>query len=182
MFMAVPGKVNPARSPAFRGPIRPGAGQGGQVSWRYLHLVVEAFPAVLSVTGALVGLAGWAADRPLLERYGLACFLVAGIFAPVAYFTGLAAADVVAQRTFVTPSLVQAHRAWATWATLGLMTSGVFGAFALFQPDDRRLRRFVLVVGLLAATLTAVASIRGGDIEHGSRGGAAPAQGAGRAA
>ncbi|MDT8436686.1 MAG: DUF2231 domain-containing protein [Gemmatimonadota bacterium] len=144
------------------------------MDWEYLHLISHPFPIVLSIAGAAVGLAGWAAGRESLERYGLVSLLLAGVMALPSYVTGITAGDIVTERTFVQPGIVQAHRTWATWASIVLVTSAIFAVFSMTQPKDARLRRFVLLVGLGAAVLTGFASVRGGKIVHG--GDAPPAQ------
>lgn len=140
------------------------------MSWEHLHLVTHPFPVVLAAAGVGVGLAGWIAGRESLEDWALKAFLLAGAAAPVAYYTGIAAADTAARRTFVAPSLVQTHRSWATWATILLVTMAIFAAFALWQdrgrPEDRRLRRFVLLIGIGAVGLAAYAAWLGGGIVH----------------
>lgn len=140
----------------------------GAMSWEYLHLIVHQFPIVLAVVGVAVGFAGWAAGRSDLERFGVLSLLLAGASAIPSYYTGLAAADTVARRTFVEPGVIEHHRTWATWAAVLLVSAGIFAGFSLWQPDDRRLRRFVLLAGLAAAALTGYAAWLGGDIVHGS--------------
>lgn len=137
------------------------------MSWEYLHLITHPFAIVLSVTGAAVGLAGWVMGRESLERFGLLALLLAALSAVPSYLTGVASADDVSARTFVEPSIVQTHRTWATWAAISLVTCGIFTGFALFQPGDRRLRRFVLLVGVVGAALTGMSAFRGGKIVHG---------------
>lgn len=139
------------------------------MNWEYLHLVSHPFAIVLPITGAFVGLAGWLARREELERWGVLAVLLGGIAAVPSYFTGIAAADDVAQRIFVTPSVVQTHRTWATWAAVLLITAAIFAAYSIVQPRERRLRRFVLLVGTAAAVLTGFAAVRGGMIEHGEQ-------------
>lgn len=136
-------------------------------TWEYLHVIANPFAVVLTATGAAVGLAGWLAGRESLERWGILSLLVGGVMAVPAYLTGLTAADVAATRTFVSPSLVQTHRVWATWALVLLLAQATFAGFALFQPDETRLRRFVLVVGLVAAAATGWVAYLGGKIVHG---------------
>ena len=136
-------------------------------TWEYLHLIAVLFPVALAIAGALVGVAGWAIAREELERWGLISLLLAGITALPAYFTGLTAADVAATRTFVRPSVVQTHRVWATWTLLLMLSQGVFAAFALYQPEDTRLRRFVLLVALLGAGIVGWTALLGGKIVHG---------------
>jgi len=137
------------------------------MNWEYLHLISHPFAIVLPIAGAAVGLTGWAAGREELERWGVVAILLAGIAAVPSYFTGIAAADDVSQRIFVTPSIVQTHRTWATWAAVLLITAGIFAGYSIFQPRERRLRRFVLLVGAAAATLIGLAAFRGGKIVHG---------------
>lgn len=137
------------------------------MTWEYLHLISHSFPIVLCVSGSLVGLIGWIRDESGLETWGLVALLIAGVFVLPAYLTGLAAADVVADRTFVRPGIVQTHRFAATWAAVPVFTAGALAAFALYEGDDRRLRRFVLVVGLIASAAVAYAAWLGSRIEHG---------------
>jgi len=136
------------------------------LSWDYLHLVTHPFPIVLVTTGMVAGLLGWVLGREELERYAVISLLIAGALAIPSYVTGLAAADVVGERTFVQPGIVQTHRTWATFAAFALLTCGVFALFSLLQPGDRRLRRFVFVIAIPTAALTAFAAFRGGKIEH----------------
>ncbi len=140
------------------------------MNWEYLHLVTHPFAIVLPIVGVAVGLAGWIAGRDELERYGLISLLIAAVAAVPSYITGISTADEVAARTFVEPGLVQDHRTWATWAAIGLVTCGIFAGFSMAQPKDRRLRRFVLIVGALAAGLVGYSAFRGGKIVHGDDG------------
>ena len=137
------------------------------MNWEYIHLISHPFAIVLPLVGAVVGLAGWAAGRDDLERYGVLSILLGGIAALPSYYSGITAADEVAQRTFVAPGVVQDHRTWATWAAVLLVTSAIFAGYSMFQPAEARLRRFVLVAGSAAALVTALAAFRGGQIEHG---------------
>jgi len=145
------------------------------VNWEYLHLVTHPFAIVLPIVGVAVGLAGWIAGRDELERYGLISLLIAAVAAIPSYITGISTADDVAGRTFVEPGLVQDHRTWATWAAIMLVTCGIFAGFSMAQPKDRRLRRFVLIVGALAAGLVGYSAFRGGKIVHGEDGAGAAA-------
>jgi len=137
------------------------------VSWEHLHIVSHSFPIVLAACGSVVGLYGWARDREPLELWGLVALVIAGAFVAPAYLTGLAAADVVAERTFVRPGIVQTHRFWATWAAVPAFTAGALAAFALHERDDRRLRHFVLLVGLFATFMIGFAAWQGSKIVHG---------------
>ena len=98
------------------------------VSWEHLHNLSHSFPIVLTACGSVVGLYGWVRDREPLELWGLVALVIAGAFVAPAYLTGLAAADVVADRTFVRPGIVQTHRFWATWAAVPAFTAGVLAA------------------------------------------------------
>lgn len=137
------------------------------MNWEYLHLVTHPFAIVLPIVGAAVGLVGWVAGRDELERYGLLSLVMAAVAAIPSYITGISTADEVAARTFVEPGLVQDHRTWATWAAITLITCGIFAGFSMAQPKDQRLRRFVLIVGALAAGLVGYSAFRGGKIVHG---------------
>ena len=136
------------------------------MTWEYLHLVAHSFPIVLSITGVCIGFAGWSLHRPDLERWALVALLVAGVFVIPAYITGLVAADVVGERMFVRPGIVQSHRLAATWAAIPIVTTGVLAGFALYEHEDRRLRRFVIVVGLIAAVVIGYAAFLGSKIRH----------------
>lgn len=136
-------------------------------TWEYLHLVAAPFTIVLTVAAALVGLGGWIAGRENGERWAILSLVIAGVFAVPTYYTGLTAADVAATRTFVEPSLIQTHRTWATWSAVASVSVGVFAAFSLFQPHDRRLRRFVIGLALALAVLVSWTAFLGGKIVHG---------------
>jgi len=84
------------------------------VNWAYLHLISHPFASVLPIVGAAVGLVGWISRREELERYGVLSILLGGIAALPSYYSGIAAADDVARRTFMAPGIVQTHRTWAT--------------------------------------------------------------------
>ena len=137
------------------------------MSWEHLHLVAHSFPIVLTASGALVGLLGWVRGKESLELWGLVALLIAALFVMPAYLTGLAAADVVAERTFARPGVVQTHRFWATWAAVPVVTAGVLAGFALRERDDRRLRHFVISVGLVASFLVGYTAWLGSKIVHG---------------
>ena len=139
------------------------------MNWEYIHLISHPFAIVLPLVGAVVGIAGWIAQREQLERYGVLSILLGGIAALPSYYSGITAADDVTQRVFVAPGIVQDHRTWATWAAVLLVTSAIFAGYSLSQPKEPRLRRFVLLVGAGAALLTALAAFRGGKIEHGEQ-------------
>ena len=136
------------------------------VNWEYLHLVSHSFPIVLTASGALVGLYGWTRNREALELWGLVALVIAGAFIAPAYLTGLAAADVVAERTFVSEGVVQTHRFWATWAAVPVFTVAALAAFALHERDDRKLRRFVLLLGVFATLMIGIAAWHGSKIVH----------------
>lgn len=136
------------------------------VSWEYLHLISHSFPIVLSASAALVGVAGWVLNREDLERWALFALLVAGVFVIPAYLTGLAAADVVGERTFVQPSVVQRHRTYATFACVPLLMAAILAGFSFAEAEDRKLRRFVILVGVVAAILTGYAAYLGARIQH----------------
>ena len=137
------------------------------MSWEHLHIISHSFPIVLTVSGAVVGLIGWWQDRQALEMWGLVSFIIAAAFVAPAYLTGLAAADVIADRTFVRPSVVQTHRFWATWAAIPVFSAGALAVFSFYERNDRRLRHFVLLVGLFASFVVAYAAWLGSKIEHG---------------
>lgn len=136
------------------------------MTWEYLHLIAHSFPIVLSITAVGVGVTGWILQRPDLERWALVALLVAGVFVIPAYITGLYAADVVADRVFVRPGIVQSHRVAATWALIPIVTTGALAGFALYEHEDRRLRHFVIAVGVVAAVVIGYAALLGSRIRH----------------
>ena len=147
------------------------------VSWEHLHVIAHSFPIVLTASGTLVGLYGWARNQEPLELWGLVALVIAGAFIAPAYLTGLAAADVVAERTFVSEGVVQTHRFWATWAAIPVFTVAALAAFALHE-RDRKLRRFVLLLGVFATLMIGIAAWHGSKIVDGPDAGASAATGA----
>ncbi len=125
---------------------------------------------MFALAGVGAGLVGWITDREALERYAVVSLLLAGVFAIPAFVTGLAAADVEEARTFVGESPIMTHRLWSIWATVLLVISATFAGFSLLQASDRRLRRFVIAVSVLAAVVVAYAGWLGLLIHHGDAG------------
>ena len=139
------------------------------MSWEHLHILSHSFPIVLSISGSLVGLFGWSRGKEGLELWGLVALMVGAAFVLPAYLTGLVAADVVADRTFVRPGVVQTHRFWATWAAIPVFTAGALAAFALHEREDTKLRRFVLLVGLFATGVICYTAWLGSKVIHGEQ-------------
>jgi membrane dipeptidase len=140
------------------------------MSWEYLHQISQPFSVVFALAGVGAGLVGWITDREALERYAVVSLLLAGVFSIPAFVTGLAAADVEEARTFVGESPIMSHRLWSIWATVLLVISATFAGFSLLQASDRRLRRFVIAVSVLAAVVVAYAGWLGLLIHHGDAG------------
>jgi membrane dipeptidase len=133
-----------------------------------LHQIGQPFAVVFALAGIGVGLAGWLTRRETLEKYAVVSLLLAGIFAIPAFITGLAAADIEETRTFVNASLINTHRIWSIWATVGLVISGTLAGFSALQPDDGRLRRFVIGASILTTAAAAYAAYSGLMIHHGT--------------
>jgi len=98
------------------------------MSWQYLHTLVNHFPIVLTVIGALAVLAAAMVPRRATWVYALSTLTLAGVTIYPAWWSGGRARHAVQNAWYIERGAIQAHSAAAD---ITLWIVGVLGLFAL---------------------------------------------------
>jgi uncharacterized membrane protein len=140
----------------------------------YLHLVANHFPVILTIVGTVTVLLAMFTGRRGLWIYGCATLTLAGLTAPLAFFTGRFAEHVVEDYWYVTRDAIHAHEEAGELALWVLLAMGAVSAYAWLwrvrAPDVVRLpiwlRVFVVLVALAGSGTVSWASWQGGYVVH----------------
>ena len=98
------------------------------MSWQYLHTLVNHFPIVLTVIGALAVLVAAMVPRRATWVYALSTLTLAGVTIYPAWWSGGRARHAVQNAWYIERGAIQAHSAAAD---ITLWIVGVLGLFAL---------------------------------------------------
>lgn len=137
------------------------------MDWVRLHLLVNHFPIILGVTATLAAIAAALSRRHALWRYAYTTALLAGLTAPVAYFSGLQAEETVEGFWFVEETHIEEHEALGLYALLGLLVAAI-AAGAAWRRSGPASRGAFLATTVAASLLTGLAALEGGEIIHDS--------------
>lgn len=100
------------------------------MSWPYLHTLVNHFPIVLTVVGALAVLLAAMFERRAVWMYALSTLTLAGLTIYPALLTGDRAAGVVRKAWYIAPDVIHTHE---SAADITLWVVAVTGALALIS-------------------------------------------------
>ena len=100
------------------------------MTWPYLHALINHFPIVLVVIGALAVLLAAMVERRAIWMYALSTLTLAGLTIYPAWWTGDRANHVVRKAWYVVPDSIHTHSAAAD---ITLWIVGVTGALALIS-------------------------------------------------
>jgi hypothetical protein len=141
------------------------------MNWAYAHLLINHVPVLGTVFGVLLLAAGLWRRKSDLVVASLVTFLVCGLGAAAAVWTGERAEDLAEDLPGVTEEVVHEHEEageQARWASLLLGAAAL--AALLYrrraQGGPRWLDALVLLLALVAAGLMARAADLGGQIRH----------------
>jgi uncharacterized membrane protein len=161
------------------------------MDWDQVHILINHFPVILAVTGALATLLGFVRSRRGLWLFATASVTLAGAMAVPTYFSGRLAEDVLRRAWYVGKGAIHTHEDAATIATIVTVVAALVAALAwrrlVRYPREltlpRSLRIALFVTSLAAAGSIGYASLLGGAITHDApglrRAPAAPARGTG---
>jgi len=143
------------------------------LSWPYVHLLLNHFPVVLSVSALVVSLLALLLRRRGLWLTAMAALTAAGAFIYPVHFTGDKADHALNDPWYIKPGMIEAHDNAAGIALAVILIVGVFAAYSwwrsLTRPADLipGWMRAGIVVGALAAVGTvAYTAFLGGKIIH----------------
>ncbi len=144
----------------------------------YIHLLVNHFPVVLAVVGAIAAVIAFITGHRSTWTFSLGALLLAGLTAYPAVFTGERAEDVMEKVWFVSGEQIESHERaakLALWFTIG---TGVLALVAIWREHTaytggrtvlatpRPLRGLVALAAVVSAGLLGRAAWEGGYIVH----------------
>jgi uncharacterized membrane protein len=133
------------------------------LDWIHIHLMVNHFPIVLSLIGALATLAALIRKRSSIWTYAAATLVLAGLSAPVALLTGQRAEHEAEKLSFVTEKAIHQHEERAEVAMWLTVAAGVSAIIALWRAQAKW-RMLMAVLALAAAVALGLAAFEGGKI------------------
>ena len=143
------------------------------LSWPYVHLLLNHFPVVLSVSALVVSLLALLLRRRGLWLTAMAALTAAGAFIYPVHFTGDKADHALNDPWYIKPGMIEAHDNAAGIALAVILIVGVFAAYSWWRSLKRPAdlipgwMRAGIVVGALAAVGTvAYTAFLGGKIIH----------------
>lgn len=98
------------------------------MSWPFLHTLINHFPIVLTVIGAIAVLCASLIERRAIWVYALSCLVLAGVLIYPAWLTGGRAAGMVRKAWYIAPGAIHTH---ASAADVTVWIVGVTGLIAL---------------------------------------------------
>ena len=151
--------------------------------WPHIHIMINHFPVILVVMGALAALLGMVRSRRGIWLYASATMTLAALTAIPTYFTGEPAEHALNRPWYIARSSIHTHEDAALIATI---ITGVAGLVALVA--WRRLVRYprelslpgglrtaLVVMAVVSAVAMGYASLLGGYIIHDAPGLTGPA-------
>jgi uncharacterized membrane protein len=143
------------------------------LTWPYVHLLLNHFPVVLSVSALVVTLLAFALERRGLWLTAMGALTAAGIFIYPVHFTGDKADHALRDPWFIRPGAIEAHDNAARIAMIVILLVGAFAAYswwrALKRPADRLpiwMKGGVLIGALAAVGTVTYTAYLGGKIIH----------------
>jgi uncharacterized membrane protein len=154
--------------------------------WPHIHIMINHFPVILAVMGALAALLGMVRGRRGVWLYACASLTIAALTVIPTYFTGEPAQHALNRPWYVGRNAIHTHEDAALIAALLVGLAGLVALVAwrrlvrypreLSLPSG--LRAAVVITAVVAAVAIGYASLLGGYIIHDAPGlvGPSPAQ------
>lgn len=137
----------------------------------HVHLITNHLPVLGTLFGVLLLAAGWVRRSEDLKKGGLIVFVLAGLSAAPAYFSGREAEEIVEGLPGIEEALIEEHEESAEASAAAAAALGVLSLAALLnlrgqKPVSVRWAALCLAAGLATAALMAVTANKGGRIAH----------------
>jgi uncharacterized membrane protein len=144
------------------------------VDWIHLHIIVNHFPVILTVTGALAVVLALTRGQRAIWLYATVSLTLAALTVIPTYFTGEPAEHALNRPWFVARGAIHSHEDAAKISALLVVLAGLVALFAwrrlVRYPREIRmpgsLRAALLVTSFAAAFAIGYASWLGGAIIH----------------
>lgn len=144
----------------------------------YLHLLVNHFPIVLAVVGAIAAVVALFSGHRSTWAFALGALFLAGVTVYPAAFTGEQAEHVMEKAWFIDKARLEAHENAAQLALWSTLASGLLAALAIWRERTAYtggrtvlaaptwLRAVIAVAGLVSAGLLGRTAWAAGHIVH----------------
>jgi uncharacterized membrane protein len=130
-----------------------------------LHLRSNHFPIVLGLLGTAALVVALITRRTLWLRYAQITLILAGISAPVAFFTGREAEEHTEHTWYIDRHEVHDHEEAGEKATILLVITGIIAAISVWK-DKKALQIVLLLAALGSSALVTFAGLEGGKVVH----------------
>ncbi|MDP4281754.1 MAG: hypothetical protein Q8867_06340 [Bacteroidota bacterium] len=136
-----------------------------------LHLIFTHLPIIGLGLAFLFNLVALIRKSEELQKLTFWFYILVGIFALLAYFTGDDAEKIMLTYPGITEDIIEPHESIALFFLIGLMITAVLSVFALFVLRTKKnlLKRFniiLLVIAFLLCALAVRTGATGGEIRH----------------
>jgi len=143
------------------------------LSWPYLHLLINHFPVVLSVSALVAVLLAFIVKRRGLWLTAMGALTAAGLFIFPVHFTGDQADRVLNDPWYIARGTIEAHDTAAGIAMYVILVVGIFAAYSWWRSMKREseplpgwMRAGVFVGALAAVGTVTYTAYLGGKIIH----------------
>jgi uncharacterized membrane protein len=144
-----------------------------QLTWPYVHTLINHFPIVLSAMGTMGALVALIRKKRGVWLYTMATMTVAGLAVGPVYLTGDEADEALHDPWFIQPGAIDAHNAAANWALAILLIAGAICAYSWWralryrdEPIPRFIRAAVVISTLFSFAAVTRTAYLGGQIIH----------------
>lgn len=143
-------------------------------NWPHIHIMINHFPVILAVMGALVALLGVVRSRRGIWMYACASLTLAAVTVIPTYFTGEPAEHFLNRPWYIARASIHTHEDAALIASILVGLAGLVSLVAwrrlVRYPRELSLpaglRGAVVITAILAAVAIGYASLLGGYIIH----------------
>jgi uncharacterized membrane protein len=144
------------------------------MDWAHIHIMINHFPVILAVTGAVAVLLAVARPRRAIWLYATVSLTIAALTVIPTYFTGEPAEAALDKPWYVARGVIDTHETSAKIAALLVLLAGLVAMVAwrrlVRYPRELRmpgsLRAALIVTSLAAAGAIGYTSLLGGRIVH----------------
>jgi len=143
------------------------------LSWPYLHLLINHFPVVLSVSALVAVLFALILKRRGLWLAAMGALTAAGLFIFPVHFTGARADQALNDPWYIARGTIEAHDTAAGITMYVILLVGIFAAYSWWRSVKREseplpgwMRAGVLVGALAAVGTVTYTAYLGGKIIH----------------
>lgn len=144
----------------------------------HFHLVINHFPAILTIAAILTGTWAWFRDSRDGKKIALAMIVAGGVFALASYFSGEPASEFLESTAIVNDMYIEEHESAAGYAVTLSTLAAILALVALVYSQKgqassaktpaitRRLELAAAALSLLTLGSLAYTGLKGGVIRH----------------